>query len=59
VLLRAASDSFLVETIRRGRRGTAMVGFARPTPTRPALADAEIESIVVHLRTWQPEEKKP
>jgi mono/diheme cytochrome c family protein len=59
VLLRAATDSFLFETIRRGRRGTAMLGFARPTPTRAALADREIESIVVHLRSWEPEERKP
>jgi len=59
VLLRAATDSFLVETIRRGRRGTAMLGFARPTPVRPALGDGEMQSIVVHLRTWEPEEKKP
>lgn len=59
VLLRSASDSFLVETIRRGRRGTAMLGFDRPTPVRRALGAGEIESIVVYLRTWEPKEKKP
>ena len=57
VLLGAATDTYLVETIRRGRRGTAMEGFAGPTIVRPALAGAEIESIVAFLRTW--EEKKP
>ncbi len=59
VLLRGATDSYLVETIRRGRRGTAMLGFDRPTPVRRALGAGEIESIVVHLRTWEPKEKKP
>jgi cbb3-type cytochrome c oxidase subunit III len=59
VLLRSAPDSFLVETIRRGRRGTAMLGFAAPTPVRPALSDDEIEAIVAFLRTFEPEEEKP
>lgn len=59
VLLRAATDSYLVETVRRGRRGTAMLGFDRPTPVRRALGAGEIESIVVYLRTWEPKEKKP
>lgn len=53
VLLGAATDTYLVETIRRGRRGTTMEGFATPSPTRPALADAEIEAIVAYLRTMQ------
>jgi cbb3-type cytochrome c oxidase subunit III len=56
VLLRSASDGYLAETIRRGRRGTAMVGFERPTPTRRALDAAEIEAIVTFIRTW---ERKP
>jgi mono/diheme cytochrome c family protein len=51
VLLGAATDTYLVETIRTGRRGTAMEGFATPSPTRPALSDAEIESIVAFLRS--------
>lgn len=59
VLLASAPDSFLVETIKRGRRGTAMLGFARPTPVRSALADGEIEAIVTYLRTFAAEEKKP
>jgi mono/diheme cytochrome c family protein len=53
VLLEAASDTYLYETIRRGRRGTSMLGFATATPVRPALADAEVESIVSYLRTTQ------
>jgi len=58
VLLRSASDGFLAATIGRGRRGTAMLGFSAPTPARRGLSDAEIESIVAFLRTWD-REKKP
>jgi mono/diheme cytochrome c family protein len=53
VLLESASDRYLVETIRRGRRGTSMEGFATPSTTRPLLTDAEIESVVALLRTWE------
>jgi mono/diheme cytochrome c family protein len=53
VLLASATDTFLVETIRRGRRGTAMQGFAEPTPNRPALDGNDIESIIAFLRTWE------
>jgi len=42
-----------VETIRRGRRGTAMEGFGDGNFTRPALADGEIEAIVSFVRTWE------
>lgn len=52
-LLHAASDTYLYETIRRGRRGTTMLGFAQPSTVRPALADEEIESIVAFIRTWE------
>jgi mono/diheme cytochrome c family protein len=55
VLLAFAGDTYLVETIRRGRRGTSMESFARPSAVRPALADAEVESIVAFLR----EQEKP
>ncbi len=57
VLLRAATDGYLAETIRRGRRGTVMVGFDRPTPTRRSLEASEIESIVTYIRTWERERK--
>jgi mono/diheme cytochrome c family protein len=53
VLLTAATDRFLIETIKRGRRGTAMEGFLHPAPTRPALSDLEIEAIVAFLRSWE------
>lgn len=53
VLLRSATDTYLVETVLRGRRGTTMKGFATPSPIRPALSRAEVESIVAFLRTWE------
>ncbi len=53
VLLRAATDSYLVRTIEVGRNGTGMLGFSRPTPVRRALSDEEIRSIVAFLRTWE------
>jgi len=48
-----ASDSYLIETIGRGRRGTAMFGFRNASLLHPALADDEIESLVAFLRTWE------
>jgi mono/diheme cytochrome c family protein len=53
VLLQSATDRYLVETIRRGRSGTSMEGFAAPSATRPSLTDAEIESLVAFIRTWE------
>lgn len=52
VLLSAATDTFFVETIARGRRGTGMVAFADPSPTHPTLTRGDIESIVSFIRTW-------
>lgn len=52
VLLAAATDTYFTETIARGRRGTAMVAFAQPSPTHPTLTAAEIESIVTFIRSW-------
>ncbi len=52
-LLASATDTFLVETIRRGRRGTAMAGFATAAPVRPALTQAEVEAIVAFLRSFE------
>lgn len=51
--LEAATDTYLVETIAGGRRGTTMEGFARPSPARRALSRKEIEAIVSYLRTWE------
>ena len=53
VLLDAATDTYLVDTISNGRRGTAMPSFLTPSPVRPTLAPAEIEAVVAFLRTWQ------
>jgi mono/diheme cytochrome c family protein len=52
-LMIAATDTFLVETVSRGRRGTAMTGFLAASTVRPALTRQEIESIVTYLRTLE------
>jgi len=56
VLLRSATDTYLIETIRRGRRGTSMAAFAAAATTRATLSPQEIEAIVAFIRTW---EEKP
>ena len=53
VLLDSATDTYLVETIGNGRRGTAMPGFMTPSPAYPTLEQDEIEAVVAFLRTWQ------
>jgi cytochrome c oxidase cbb3-type subunit 3 len=55
VLLRSATDTYLLETIRRGRRGTSMAAFAAESPAHATLAPQEIESIVAFIRTWEEE----
>jgi mono/diheme cytochrome c family protein len=57
VLLATATDTFLMETIGRGRRGTTMEGFRTPSPVRPALTDGEIASVVAFLRSWEGSKK--
>jgi len=57
VLRVAATDTYLVETISRGRRGTAMAGFLTSTPVRPALDRNDIEAVVAHLRALQGDKK--
>ena len=52
VLQQFATDTYFVETITRGRRGTAMAAFSEPGPVRPTLSPTEIESIVTFIRTW-------
>jgi cbb3-type cytochrome c oxidase subunit III len=47
----AASDAFIVTTIRHGRHGTAMPSFQRPGAT--ALTDAEIADLLAYIRTWR------
>jgi mono/diheme cytochrome c family protein len=51
--LAAATDTYLAETIRRGRTGTAMPGFGGASPAHRALGDREIESIVHFVRSWE------
>lgn len=53
VLLRYATDTYLFETIKRGRPGTAMQAFARATTVSRELSDDEIEDLVVHIRSWE------
>ncbi|MDZ4800997.1 MAG: c-type cytochrome [Bryobacteraceae bacterium] len=53
VLLNSATDTYLVETIGRGRRGTVMQGFVDPSPARRTLSPHEIESVVAFVRTWE------
>ncbi len=53
VLLSSASDRYLVETIRRGRAGTAMRGFQTSTSVSRALSEPEIEAIVAFIRSWE------
>lgn len=52
VLLESATDTYLFETILRGRRGTTMAGFAEGSSISATLAPSEIESIVTYLRSW-------
>ncbi len=52
-LLTHATDTYLVETIRRGRRGTSMPAFTAAATTHRQLSAAEIESIVTFLRSWE------
>ena len=49
VFQRAATDDFIVRTIRNGRIGTAMPAFQRPEA--PALSDLDIADVLAYLRT--------
>jgi cbb3-type cytochrome c oxidase subunit III len=51
--LAAATDTYLLETIRRGRRGTSMPGFAGASPAHRVLDDSEITAVVAFVRTWE------
>jgi cytochrome c oxidase cbb3-type subunit 3 len=53
VLLESASESYLIETIRRGRRGTAMASFIDPSPVRPALTESDIHDVAAYVRSLQ------
>ena len=49
VFQQAATDDFIVRTIRNGRAATAMPGFQRPEA--PALNDQDIADVLAYLRT--------
>jgi cytochrome c oxidase cbb3-type subunit 3 len=53
VLLESATDTFFVETVRRGRRGTDMASFIEPSPARPVLSQPDIEAVVAYLRSLE------
>lgn len=52
-LLTAADDTYLIQTISRGRRGTQMRSFSAGSAVNPALSDSDIQSIVAFIRTWE------
>ena len=51
MFLTSATDTYLFETISRGRRGTVMQGFNSPSSVRRQLTREEIEAIIVFIRT--------
>jgi mono/diheme cytochrome c family protein len=53
VFLELATDTYLLETIRAGRRGTNMNGFGEGSSVRETLSRSDMESIIVFLRSWQ------
>ncbi len=53
VLLESASDTYLTETIWRGRRGTTMPAFSEASTIHRSLTRPEIESIVAFIRSWE------
>ena len=52
VLQQFATDTYLVETIARGRRGTLMQSFVEPSTIHRTFARPEIEDIVTFIRSW-------
>jgi mono/diheme cytochrome c family protein len=53
VLLSTADDAFLLETILKGRHGTAMPAFGRSSTAWRTLARSEAEAIVAAIREWE------
>lgn len=53
VFLELATDTYLLETIRTGRRETTMNGFGAGSTVRQALTEKEMEAIVAFIRTWE------
>jgi len=52
-LLQHASDRYLFESVKRGRRGTSMPAFGAAATTHRLLSDDEIEDVVTFIRTWE------
>ena len=52
VLQELATDTYFVETVRQGRRGTAMPAFGTPSATYRTLSATELESLVTFIRSW-------
>ena len=50
VFQKAATDEFIVRTVRSGRQGTAMPAFQRPDA--PALSDQDIADVLACVRTF-------
>ncbi len=57
--LAAASDGFLLATIARGRKGTAMRAFGAGADEMVQLDAEEMDDIVSFIRTWQQQPTKP
>jgi mono/diheme cytochrome c family protein len=51
VFQRAASDEFIVTTIRNGRRGTAMPSFQPQIAGARMLSDADLSDLLAFIRT--------
>jgi len=50
VFQQAASDQFIITTIRNGRKGTAMAGFQPQLPGARAFADADLSDLLAFIR---------
>jgi cbb3-type cytochrome c oxidase subunit III len=50
VFQKAASDEFIVRTIRAGRQGSAMPAFERPDA--PAFTDQDVADVLAYVRTF-------
>jgi cytochrome c oxidase cbb3-type subunit 3 len=53
VLLDLATDTYFLKTIQNGRTGTSMAAFGAGSSAQKTLTDADIESIVAFIRTWE------
>ena len=56
VFQQAASDAFIIQTIRRGREHTPMPAFQ--APAAPVLSDQDLADLLAFLRTFAPARDK-